>query len=77
MITDDNLLSLSMRVDHTIVKWCEEHDIDPLSMSSVVLARLTLFLDALGSGGDYRKILQVAIDTRSKEVYNSEMVTKH
>jgi hypothetical protein len=46
-------------------------------MSSVVLARLTLFLDALGSGGDYRKILQAAIDTRSKEVYNSEMVTKH
>lgn len=77
MITDDNLLALSMRVDSTMINWCEEHDIDPLSMSSVVLARLTLFLDGLGSGENYRKILQVAIDTRSKEAYNSDMVTKH
>jgi hypothetical protein len=77
MITDDNLLALSMRVDSKLINWCEEHEIDPLSMSSIVLARLTLFLDTLGAGEDYRKILQVAIDTRSKQAYNSDMITKH
>ena len=77
MITDENLLALSMRVDSTMINWCEEHDIDPLSMSSVVLARLTLLLDTLDAGENYRKILQVAIDKRSKQAYNSEMVTKH
>lgn len=76
-MNDEQLIEMSNTVDVTMANWCEDYDIDPLSMSAIVLARLTAFLDALGGNDDWRKILQVAIDTRSKHVYNSDMVTKH
>jgi hypothetical protein len=42
------------------------YEIDPLSLTAVVLARLVLANDFIGSGDDFRKLLVNVPDTRLK-----------
>ena len=53
-MSDDDLIELSRKVDNTLIKWAEQHNVSALSMSAVVMARLLLLCDSLGSGGDFR-----------------------
>ena len=66
MPSDDVLLKLSSEVDDIIADLVKRYQIDPLSLTAVVLARLVLANDFFGSGDDFRKLMANVPDTRLK-----------
>ena len=66
MPSDDVLLKLSAEIDDIIADLIKRYQIDPLSMTAVILARLVLTNDFTGSGEDFRKLLVNVPDTRTK-----------
>ena len=66
MPSDDVLLKLSSEVDDVIADFVNRYQIDPLSVTAVILARLVLANDFIGSGDDFRKLLVNVPDTRLK-----------
>ena len=66
MPNDDELAKLSFEVDDIIADLLKRYQIDPLSMTAVILARLVLTNDYTGSGDDFRKLLLNVPDTRLK-----------
>ena len=66
MPSDDVLLELSAEIDDIIADLIKRYQIDPLSMTAVILARLVLTNDFTGSGEDFRKLLVNVPDTRTK-----------
>jgi len=66
MPNDDELAKLSFEVDDIIADLIKRYQIDPLSMTAVILARLVLTNDFTGSGDDFRKLLLNIPDTRPK-----------
>jgi len=66
MPSDDVLLELSAEIDDIIANLLNRYQIDPLSMTAVILARLVLANDFTGSGEDFRKLLVNVPDTRPK-----------
>ena len=66
MPSDDVLLKLSSEVDDIIGNLVKRYKIDPLTMTAVILARLVLTNDFIGSGDDFRKLLVNLPDTRLK-----------
>ena len=56
-MTDDKLSKLAFEIDDIIFELITKHKIDPLSLTSVILARLVLANDFTGSGDDFRKIM--------------------
>jgi len=73
MPSDDVLLKLSSEVDDIIADLVKRYQIDPLSLTAVILARLVLANDFMGSGDDFRKLLANVPDTRVK---NSDINTQ-
>ena len=73
MPSDDVLLKLSSEVDDIIADLVKRYQIDPLSLTAVILARLVLANDFLGSGDDFRKLLANVPDIRPK---NSDINTQ-
>jgi hypothetical protein len=55
-MNDDQLLELSVTIDNTLLSLCDKHKTNALSMSAVVMARLMLLCDSVGSGDDMRKL---------------------
>ena len=55
-MTDEDLIALSMKIDGTMITWAEQHKMSALSMSAVMLARMMLLCDSLGSGEDFRTL---------------------
>jgi len=66
MPNDDELAKLSFEVDDIIADLLKRYQIDPLSMTAVILARLVLTNDYTGSGDDFRKLLLNIPDMRLK-----------
>jgi hypothetical protein len=66
MPSDDVLLKLSSEVDDIIGNLVKRYKMDPLTMTAVILARLVLANDFIGSGDDFRKLLVNLPDTRLK-----------
>jgi hypothetical protein len=66
MPNDDVLLKLSSEVDDIIADLVNRYQMNPLSLTAVVLARLVLANDFIGSGDDFRKLLVNVPDTRLK-----------
>jgi hypothetical protein len=66
MPSDDVLLKLSSEVDDIIADLVNRYQMNPLSLTAVVLARLVLANDFIGSGDDFRKLLVNVPDTRAK-----------
>ena len=66
MPSDDDLAKLSFEVDDIIADLIKRYQIDPLSMTAVILARLVLTNDFTGSGDDFRKLLGNVPDLRPK-----------
>jgi hypothetical protein len=66
MVSDDDLAKLSFEVDDIITDLMKRYQIDPLSMTAVILARLVLANDNAGSGDDFRKLLVNVPDLRPK-----------
>ena len=54
---DDKLYKLAFEVDDIIAALVIKYEIDPLSLTSIMLARLVLTNDFTGSGSDFRKII--------------------
>jgi hypothetical protein len=57
MPSDDQLEKLSYEVDDMIQKLIEKYQINPLSLTAVILARIVLTNDYVGSGQDFRELL--------------------
>jgi hypothetical protein len=66
MPNDDDLAKLSFEIDDIIADLVKRYEIDPLSVTAVILARLVLANDYTGSGDDFRKLLANVPDTRVK-----------
>jgi hypothetical protein len=66
MPSDDVLMKLSYEVDDIIADLVNRYQMDPLSLTAVILARLVLANDFTGSGEDFRKLLVNVPDTRPK-----------
>jgi hypothetical protein len=66
MPSGDVILKLSSEVDDIIGNLVKRYKIDPLTMTAVILARLVLANDFIGSGDDFRKLLVNLPDTRLK-----------
>ena len=54
---DDRLSKIAFEVDDIIAGLVIKYEIDPLSLTSIMLARLVLTNDFTGSGDDFRKII--------------------
>lgn len=71
MITDDTLGQMVKDIDDTLTELMTKYSTGPLLTGSVVLARLMLTNDYMGSGEEFRKLLSEAIDKKPR---NEEMV---
>ena len=54
---DDRLSKIAFEVDDIIAGLAVKYEIDPLTLTSIMLARLVLTNDFTGSGDDFRKII--------------------
>ena len=57
-MTDNKLADLVSEIDTTLVNLALKYNLSGLSTCSVVLARLVLMCDTIGSGSDLRQIMQ-------------------
>jgi hypothetical protein len=64
--SDDDLAKLSFEIDDIIDSLVMRYEIDPLSVTAVILARLVLTNDYTGSGDDFRKLLADIPNARLK-----------
>jgi len=63
-MTDDKLAKLAFEIDDIIAALSIKHKIEPLTLTSVILARLVLANDFTGSGDDFRKMIDNIPDPR-------------
>jgi len=56
-VQNDKLSKLAFEVDDIIAGLVIKYEIDPLTLTSIMLARLVLTNDFTGSGDDFRKII--------------------
>ena len=61
---NDKLSKLAFEVDDIIAGLAVKYEIDPLTLTSIMLARLVLTNDFTGSGDDFRKIIANIPDPR-------------
>ena len=61
---NDKLSKLAFEVDDIIAALSIKHKIDPLTLTSIMLARLVLTNDFTGSGEDFRKLMANIPDPR-------------
>ena len=61
---DDRLAKIAFEVDDIISELSLRYKIDPLTLTSIMLARLVLTNDFTGSGADFRKIIANIPDPR-------------
>ena len=61
---DDKLSKIAFEVDDIISELSLRYKIDPLTLTSIILARLVLTNDFTGSGDDFRKIIANIPDLR-------------
>ena len=64
--SDDDLAKLSFEIDDIIASLVMRYEIDSLSVTAVILARLVLTNDYTGSGDDFRKLLADIPNARLK-----------
>jgi hypothetical protein len=55
-MTNDKLSKIAYEIDDVISNLITKYDIDPLSFSAIILARLVRANDFVGSGDDFRLI---------------------
>ena len=67
---DNQLIELSVKIDTNMLKWAEQYKASGLAMSAVMLARMMLFCDSIGSGEDFRKL---CLEIAGREIYEQEV----
>ena len=55
----DKLEEIAYEVDNYIASLAIKYEIDPLSLTAIMLGRLVMTNDYAGSGDDFRKLLSV------------------
>jgi hypothetical protein len=71
MINEDTLGNLVKDIDDSIASIMAKHQLGPLLVGSVTVARLMLSNDYMGSGEDFRKLL---IEAADKKPHNDDTV---
>ena len=69
-MNDDTLNNLVEDIDAKIAELMAKHQLGPLLVGSVTVARLMLSNDYMGSGEDFRKLL---IEAADKKPHNKEL----
>ena len=57
-MTDDTVEKIAYEVDDFISMMVTKHRLDPLTLGSVMMARLMLANEFFGSGDEFRKLLE-------------------
>jgi hypothetical protein len=55
--SDDKLEEIAFKVDDIIMGLITEYKLDPLTLTSIILARLVLANDFVGSGVEFRNLI--------------------
>jgi hypothetical protein len=55
----DKLEQIAYEVDNYIAALAIKYEVDPLSLTAIILGRLVMTNDYAGSGDDFRKLLSV------------------
>ncbi len=67
-MTDDTVEKIAYEVDDFISLMVTKYRLDPLTLGSVMMARLMLANQYFGSGDDFRKLMLNIPDVKSKVV---------
>lgn len=67
-MTDDTVEKIAYEVDDFISLMVVKHKLDPLTLGSVMMARLMLANQYFGSGDDFRKLMLNIPDVKSKVI---------
>jgi hypothetical protein len=71
-LSDDNLAELVLDIDNNFFKWAKIHNINPLELTAVILARLTWCAKLGGYQDDYIKLLESPNKLLTAEKQNKE-----
>ena len=61
------MVAMSMVIDKVLLSLADQHSVSALSLSAVVMARVMLLCDAVGSGEDLRQLCSEIAKTPVKE----------
>jgi hypothetical protein len=67
LMNDDKLIGVAATVDNFLMNMVLEHKIDPLSLASVILARLVLMAQETECDDEFKKVLSLAQSKERKE----------
>jgi hypothetical protein len=73
-MNDDNITKLVYEIDDMFAKYIEAHQISPLVLSSILLARMMRMNDACDSGKEFRQILS---ESHRKKPLEQEGLSLH
>ena len=60
-MNDDKLIEMIREVDNTFAVLIEKYQLPPLSLSSIMLARILLINESCGTGQDFRQLLSEVV----------------
>ena len=72
--SDVKLEEIAFKVDDIIVGLINEYKLDPLSLTSIIAARLVLANDFMGSGDDFRKLLANIPEMKLENVDTTDQI---
>ena len=67
LMNDDKLIGVAATVDNFLMNMVLEHKIDPLSLASIILARLVLMAQETECDDEFKKVLSLAQAKERKE----------
>jgi hypothetical protein len=67
LMNDDKLIDVAATVDNFLMNMVLEHKIDPLSLASVILARLVLMAQETECDDEFKRVLSLAQSKERKE----------
>ena len=67
LMNDDKLIGVAATVDDFLMNMVLEHKIDPLSLASIILARLVLMAQETECDHEFKKVLSLAQAKERKE----------
>ena len=67
LMNDNKLIGVAATVDDFLMNMVLEHKIDPLSLASIILARLVLMAQETECDDEFKKVLSLAQAKERKE----------
>lgn len=61
MKTDEQLAALSYDIDGELNRLMHDHQIDPLSLCAVIMARTLIFVSEMGGEEDFKRLIRDTI----------------